>query len=80
MNDASTDNTVEIIKSYQDPRVQIIIKDENKGLIDSLNLGFKTCDTKYIARVDGDDINALTRFEKQFNFLEQNPDISACGC
>ena len=79
IDDASTDNTVKVIQEINDYRIKILVKKENKGLIDSLNIGFKACKGKYIARVDGDDVNALDRFEKQFNFLEVNADIDACG-
>jgi glycosyltransferase involved in cell wall biosynthesis len=79
IDDCSTDNTLNIIKSFNDKRIVIIEKEKNKGLIDSLNIGFKAAKGKYIARVDGDDINALERFEKQVKFLEENTDIQACG-
>lgn len=79
IDDCSTDNTINIIESLSQPRIKIITKSKNRGLIDSLNVGFKECKSKYIARVDGDDINDLTRFEKQVSFLEKNPDVAACG-
>ena len=80
IDDCSTDNTIAVLQSYNDDRISIINKEKNKGLIDSLNLGFRLAKGKYIARVDGDDINALNRFEKQLLFLESNPDVKACGC
>lgn len=79
IDDASTDNTVKLISTLEDSRIAVFVKEKNKGLIDSLNVGFEMCKNKYIARVDGDDINDLTRFEKQFNFLESHPEIAACG-
>ncbi len=80
IDDCSTDNTIEIANSYQDARIKILSKTENKGLIDSLNIGFKAATGKYIARMDGDDINVLDRFEKQLQILENNLQIKACGC
>lgn len=79
IDDCSTDNTIEIANSYNDKRIQIITKSENKGLIDSLNIGFKAATGKYIARMDGDDISDLQRFEKQLNILETNSEIKVCG-
>lgn len=80
IDDCSTDSTLTIVKDFSDERIIIIEKEENKGLIDSLNLGFKLAKGKYIARMDGDDINVLDRFEKQLQILENNPQIKACGC
>jgi glycosyltransferase involved in cell wall biosynthesis len=79
IDDSSTDNTLKIIESYKDSRIVIIKKETNRGLVSSLNLGFEVARGKYIARVDGDDINALDRFQKQIQFLELNKHIDICG-
>lgn len=79
INDGSTDNTVDIINGYDDPRIKLIHNDGNKGLIYSLNYGLEIAQGKYIARMDADDIAMDTRLEKQVSFLENNPDISILG-
>lgn len=57
INDGSTDNSLEIIKKYQnqDERI-VLISRENKGLVSSLNEGIEKAKGKYIARMDADDI------------------------
>lgn len=80
IDDCSTDNTVDIIQNFEDKRIFILLKKQNMGLIDSLNIGFKQAKGKYIARMDGDDINHLQRFEKQLNILQNNSGIKVCGC
>jgi len=80
IDDCSTDNSINEIKKINDNRIRIITKNENKGLIDSLNIGFEQSKGEFIARTDGDDINVINRFEKQLNFLKKNIDIDACGC
>ena len=80
IDDCSTDDTVKLVESYKDPRIFIKKKDRNKGLIDSLNLGFEIAKGKYIARMDGDDISTTDRFQKQLDVLENNPQIDVCGC
>ena len=79
INDASTDSTESIIKSYDDPRIKLIKNDKNIGLTKSLNIGIELAKGKYIARMDADDISFPERFQKQFDFMEQNPDIDVCG-
>lgn len=79
IDDCSTDKTIEIVQSFKDARIRIFTKPENKGLIDSLNIGFKAAKGKYIARMDGDDLSDLKRFEKQLYVLENNPEIKVCG-
>ncbi|WP_299550033.1 glycosyltransferase family 2 protein [Seonamhaeicola sp.] len=80
IDDCSTDNTLSVVKSFEDSRIRIIEKPKNKGLIDSLNMGFSEAEGQFIARMDGDDINVLNRFEKQLKILQNRPDIKACGC
>lgn len=79
IDDASTDETVSIIKSYTDPRIQLIIKPINSGYTESLNMGLALAEGKYIARMDGDDISLPERFAKQVFFLENQPDVVLCG-
>lgn len=79
IDDCSTDNTVDIIKSFKDSRISFVQKEKNSGYTDSLNYGIDIAEGEYIARLDGDDICAISRFEKQVNFLDNNPEIILCG-
>ncbi|AOW08136.1 glycosyltransferase family 2 protein [Flavobacterium gilvum] len=79
IDDASTDKTVHIIKSYNDARIQLIKKPVNTGYTNSLNYGLKIAKGEYIARMDGDDISLPERFEKQVAFLDAHPNVILCG-
>lgn len=79
IDDASTDSTLSILKSFSDSRIQIIEKPVNSGYTNSLNYGLSIAKGKYIARMDGDDISFSQRFAKQIAFLENNPDVVVCG-
>lgn len=68
VNDGSTDRTLQIIESFNDPRI-IIINKFNSGLPDSLNEGIKLARYDWIARMDGDDIAEPTRFEMQVKYI-----------
>ncbi len=75
-DDASNDNTYSVAKKYVEkyPDKFILIKNEkNMGLNYTLNQCLQHVDTKYVARMDGDDISLPKRFEKEMNFLESNP-------
>ncbi|MGI8951795.1 MAG: glycosyltransferase family 2 protein [Chitinophagaceae bacterium] len=77
INDGSTDDTEKIILSYNDKRIRYLKNDGNKGLIYTLNRGIDEARAEYIARMDGDDICAKERFEKQLNYLKENSHITA---
>jgi glycosyltransferase involved in cell wall biosynthesis len=78
VNDGSTDGTVKIINSFNDERISLI-NQRNMGVAAALNTGIKHSRAPYIARFDADDICYPDRLEKQFNFLEQNPDYILVG-
>lgn len=79
INDGSTNNSEEIILSYNDKRIKYLKNETNIKLISTLNKGLDIAKGKYIARLDCDDYSDITRFEKQFNFLEQNPSVGVLG-
>jgi glycosyltransferase involved in cell wall biosynthesis len=83
INDASTDNTLEILEnlSKKDNRIKIINLKVNRncGGDKCANFGISKARGKYIARMDADDIADPKRFEKQIKFLDSNPDIFLVG-
>ena len=83
IDDKSTDKSPEIINNYLKNNLcgkfKIIRNKSNIGITRSLNKAFKISNSKYIARIDADDINKPDRFEIQFKYLEKNDDISLVG-
>ena len=79
IDDCSTDNSLQIIESFQDSRIILRKKEKNTGYTESLNWGIDQARGKYIARMDADDVSLPKRFEKQVLFLEQNQHIAICG-
>jgi len=77
IDDASTDNSLKIIKRYseKDQRVSFLIHQQNLGIIATLNDGLKLATGQYIARMDSDDISYPERFERQVTFLEKHAEI-----
>ena len=72
INDGSTDDTLSVVKRYNDTRIKLIDQ-KNKGLIDTLNEGILISKGEIIARMDGDDVCLPNRLEAQLEFLKQNP-------
>lgn len=81
VNDCSTDNTLEKIKEFDDPRIIIINNEKNRGLGAVRNIGIEKATGEYIVHLDGDD----TLFEKETleridNLIgEDKPDIIYLG-
>ena len=82
VNDGSNDKSVEIATEYakQYENIELINDSENLGLIYRLNQIIDLSNTRYIARMDGDDIMLPFRLEKQILVLENtNFDIVSSG-
>lgn len=79
-DDCSTDGTVKKICSFVDERIRLICNEVNCGLTKNLNKGLKIANGRFIARMDGDDISQLTRFEKQIKFMEEHPEVYLISC
>jgi glycosyltransferase involved in cell wall biosynthesis len=78
VDDGSTDATPTLLAKIaaEDSRVTVL-RQENAGIVDALNRGWKSGDAPLVARHDADDIAAPDRLAKQVDFLERNPDVIA---
>jgi glycosyltransferase involved in cell wall biosynthesis len=73
----------EYLTTLKDERIRLHRIGKNGGLAAALNHLLETVlknpEYRYIARMDADDISLPERFEKQRNFLINNPEISVLG-
>ena len=78
IDDGSTDSTPERLAhiASRDPRVSLL-RQENCGIVDALNAGWRACNAPLIARHDADDIAAPDRIQKQVSLLRAAPDVVA---
>jgi len=76
LDDASTDETVKIIESFNDSRIRLLKNDYRSGITQTLNRGIEESKYELIARMDADDIAHPWRFEKQVNYLLEHPDCA----
>lgn len=79
MNDGSTDASLDIIRSYADPRIRLVHNRQNQGLARTLNDGLALAGGEIIARQDQDDIAHPQRLERQLIFLGGQPDVALLG-
>ncbi len=75
IDDGSTDNSLEIIKKFENKPQIKFIKQKNKGLNVSNNIALKLSKGKYIIRLDADDWLEKNALELLSNHLEKHPDI-----
>lgn len=79
VNDASTDDSKNIIFSFNDERIRYFENSKNIGQIASVNKGINYSKSDMIARIDQDDIFLKEKLKVQYNFLKNNSDICIVG-
>ena len=84
VNDASTDNTGNILEDYaaKDTRLRVYHLPQNQGepavMQFAMNM-LNYMNVEYVARMDADDICVPHRFEKQVQYLDEHPEIDILG-
>jgi glycosyltransferase involved in cell wall biosynthesis len=80
MEDGSSDRTLEVARSFSDPRICVFTDQAHKGLAPRLNQAVALSCGKYFARMDADDVAYPERLERQVKYLEKHPEIDLLGC
>ncbi|MFR4627435.1 MAG: glycosyltransferase family 2 protein [Dorea formicigenerans] len=78
VDDGSTDQSVDIIKNYDDDRIKPIYLEENSHICIATNVGFSHVTGEYIARLDSDDVWEKEKLYKQVALLEEKPNARVC--
>ena len=76
VDDASTDRTAEIIKSYADPRIRYIYSGRNQGIVGSRNHLLREAKGDFLTWLDADDIFLPDRVKAEVEFLQAHPDYA----
>lgn len=79
IDDGSRDRSREIVQSVNDPRIVHVENPENRGTVHVLNQGIALAKGTYIARMDADDFSLPDRLQRQFDFMENHPEIGVSG-
>lgn len=76
VDDASSDNSVEIIKSFcNDKRIKLICHNKNKGLKESIKTGLKYACGDWIAFLESDDTFNPETLQKRYEKIDENTKI-----
>ena len=73
VDDASTDNTEEVVNSFNDPHIRYIRHEKNHGGAAARNTGINVARGEYIAFQDSDDEWLPEKLEKQMKVFESAP-------
>jgi glycosyltransferase involved in cell wall biosynthesis len=79
VDDASTDETPAILAAVEDPRLRLLRNERGLGLAASLNRGLDEARSRYVARLDADDIALPARLEAQLGRLQSASNVAVVG-
>lgn len=72
IDDCSTDNSLEVIRSFKDERIVLLQNEVNSGAAKSRNYGLREAKGKWVAFLDSDDIWVPEKLEKQIRFMKEH--------
>jgi glycosyltransferase involved in cell wall biosynthesis len=79
VDDGSTDDSVDIMRSFTDQRITLIENGENLGIPKTRNVGLEHAQGEYLAILDSDDLMLKDRLKKQSKFLDKHSDYVGVG-
>ena len=78
VDNASSDNTCHIVRNHF-PTVKLIINKENYGYAKANNIGIRASLGHYILLLNPDTVIVDKSIQRMVRFLDNNPEIGACG-
>lgn len=72
LDDCSTDQTVALVQSYTDPRIQLHVLETNLGAAGTRNYGIRQAKGRYVAFLDSDDCWKPEKLTLQLAFMQEN--------
>jgi glycosyltransferase involved in cell wall biosynthesis len=75
-DDGSADETLEILRSFPDPRIRLEALGRNQGISAAMNATITRARGRYLAILNSDDWALPGRLERQVSFLDAHPGIS----
>jgi glycosyltransferase involved in cell wall biosynthesis len=76
VDDASSDRSPQVIRSFSDARVQCVIQPQNLGISAAINKGISLANAPYVAVMGSDDVFLPEKLETQVAILDNRPDVA----
>lgn len=75
-DDGSTDGTLDVLRSFTDPRIQLAALPQNQGISAAMNATIARARGRYLAILNSDDFALPDRLQRQVAFLDASPGVS----
>lgn len=79
VDDGSRDDSLRVAQAHADDRTVIVADNRHAGLAARLNWGLDHARTRYVARMDADDVALPQRLALQLARFDRDPGLAICG-
>ena len=79
VDDCSKDNSVSVVRSFDDPRIRILRNEKNMGGAASYNRAISAAQGEWLINLDADDWIAMDKVERQLDAVAANPGLDIIG-
>jgi glycosyltransferase involved in cell wall biosynthesis len=79
VDDGSTDRSCEVVRSFNDPRIRLIVNERNLGGAGAYNVAVLAARGEWLVNLDADDWIAPQKSVRQLKALTQNPQVDIIG-
>jgi len=75
VDDCSTDNSEEVVKSFKDQRIRFFRNEKNLGMVPNTNKALKLANGEFVGVLHPDDYYAPEMIETALKAFDENPDV-----
>lgn len=75
VDDCSTDNSKEVVKSFKDPRIKFFRNEKNLGMVPNTNKALRLAKGEFIGVLNSDDYCGSKMIETALKMFDENPEI-----
>jgi glycosyltransferase involved in cell wall biosynthesis len=79
IDDGSRDNSIEVIESYNDPRIRVLSNEQNLGAAATSKRAQALCRGKYFCSLDSDDYFDREKLARQIAYMQERPGVDVLG-
>lgn len=80
VDDGSTDDTLELLRSYDDQRIIVVLHDHNRGVTAAKNTGLDHVSGEWFTFLDSDDEALPNALSALLAVTDMHPDVDAVEC
>ena len=80
IDDGSTDGSADVIRSFSDQRIRVVLRERNVGSAEGTNEGLRLARSSFVAMISSDDFFESHKLETQLRLFQEPGAVTAVFC